>query len=70
MEDTPGSMEDNAEVFSYGGTLGFAWDVGKRATINLGYRFIGNEKATIDNSELKTTAHQIYITYGWRFLKK
>jgi hypothetical protein len=69
VRGTPGPNSEETEFFAYGARIEFTQDILKRCTINLGYCFFGNSKTTFEIIQLEETAHQIYLTFGWRLGK-
>ncbi len=62
------SASDNA--FTYALNLNLMRDVFKQSSISLGYRFLGNSGTTLEMVELEPAAHQLNLTFCWRFSVK
>jgi opacity protein-like surface antigen len=65
-------LSDNALLLSYGGVVGFTYTPSKSFYMDLGYRYVANSKGKFtwndgDTVTLKSTAHLVEFTIGWRF---
>ena len=67
---TEGNPPDNKETkaaFCYGGNIGFAVEVAGMASLNMGYKCLGNTNVNFYNEDYKMIGHQIYVNMNITF---
>ncbi len=67
VENAPSNQKKQKFALSYGVNVGLALDVEKRCVLGLSYKLLGNTTVNIDDARLQSPAHQINLTFAWRF---